>query len=192
MTPARAFFGESEIFRCYPHLIMRRRFLHILALTSLAGAACLAPQEPARPSYDHSAAPDVAMQIHIDENCEIIPGSALALTSGKKKPFRDGAVCSLEGISNSEHDEERISGNQLLRWHVRIDEQTFVLQNVSDAHVVFFVERSVPKGWVVDSDPQPNRYVGSIAVFPVHAQPGETVRLHVGIRRMIPLKPRPL
>jgi hypothetical protein len=174
---------------------MRRRFLLFLVLGSLAGSACLvrlAPQEPARPVYDHSAAPDVAMEIHIDESCRIVPNSAFALSASKTKPFRDSAICSLEAISNSEHDEERVSGNRLLRWHVLIDEQTFVLQNPADAHVVFVVERPVPKGWVVDSDPQPNRYVGSTAVFPVHAQPGETVRLHVGIRRMIPLKPRPL
>jgi hypothetical protein len=52
------------------------------------------------------------------------------------------------------------------------------------------VERPVPKGWTVDSDPQPNRYDGDNAVFPVHAAAGEIVRLHVGIRRTTALKPR--
>jgi hypothetical protein len=171
----------------------RQSFLLILALSALPATAAQQAHPPqSRPAYDHSAAPDVAMEIHIDEECRIVPTPALALSAGKKKPFHDRAMCSLEGVLNSEHDEERIEGNQLLRWHVVVNEQTFVLQNPSESHVVFLVERPVPKGWTVDSDPQPNRYEGTTAIFPVHVQAGETVRLHVGIRRMTARKPKPL
>jgi len=151
-----------------------------------------APQAHSRPAYDNSAAPDVAMEIHIDGDCRIVPNPGLPTSAKKTKPFRDNTICSLEAPHDSEHEEERIEGNQLLRSDVRVSEQTFVLQNITDQHIVFIVERPVPKGWTVDSDPQPNRYNGSTAVFPVHAQPGETVRLHVGIRHTTPLKPKPL
>jgi hypothetical protein len=178
---------------------MMRRPSFLLVVFCLATAATSpvqhaqqAARAPARPVYDHSAAPDVATEIHIGGDCRIVPNPSLPVRPGKSKPFRDDAICSLEGTHSSQHEEERIEGNQLLRWHVEVNEQTFVLQNPSENHVVFLVERTVPKGWMVDSDPQPNRYTGSTAIFPVHAQPGEMVRLHVGIRRMTPLKPKTL
>ncbi|MGB6690996.1 MAG: hypothetical protein WBE76_24450 [Terracidiphilus sp.] len=163
---------------------------------SFATAAVLlaeqAPQVPNRPTYDNSAAPDVALEIHIDGDCRVVPNPALPVGAGKTKPFHDNAICYLEGPHDSEHGEERIQGNQLLRSYVRVSEETFVLRNITDRHIVFIVERPVPKGWTVDSDPQPNRYLGSTAIFPVHAQPEETVRLHVGIRRTTLLKPKSL
>jgi hypothetical protein len=112
------------------------------------------------------------------------------LPGHKLKPFHDHVLCSLEGRIDSEHIEERIQGNQVLRFRVRVSEQTFVLQNITTDHIVFVVQRSVPSGWTVDSDPQPNRYDGPDAVFPVHAQPGEIVRLHVGVRSTKELKPK--
>jgi hypothetical protein len=42
----------------------------------------------------------------------------------------------------------------------------------------------------VDSDPQPAEMEGSTAVFRVYAEPGEIVRLHVGVRRTTELKPK--
>ncbi len=86
--------------------------------------------------------------------------------------------------------EEHISGNQLLRSWVRVSEQTYVLQNITDDHLVFVLEIKVPEGWTIDSDPRPNRYNGSIAIFPLHAQPGEIVQVHVGMRHTSPLKPK--
>jgi len=180
---------------CYTRRMMWRLSFFPLVFCSVTVAVSLAqqpPQAPSRPAYDNSAAPDVAMEIHIDGDCRIVPDPALPVGAGKTKPFHDNSICYLEGQHDSEHGEERIQGNQLLRSYVRVSEQTFVLQNITDQHIVFIVELPVPKGWSVDSDPQPNRYAGSTAIFPVHAQPGETVRLHVGIRQTTPLKPRSL
>jgi hypothetical protein len=161
-------------------------------VTMPASLAQQPPQAHSRPAYDNSAAPDVALEIHIDGDCRIVPNPALRVGAGKTKPFHDSSICYLEGPHHSEHGKGRVQGSQLLRSYVRVSEQTFVLQNITDQHTVFIVERPVPKGWTVDSDPQPNRYNGSTAIFPVHAQPGETVRLHVGIRQTTPLKPRSL
>lgn len=161
----------------------------LIGLAALVIAAS-AQQPGARPAYDGADAPDVARQIYIDGDCRIIPDAAHPFPGRKLKPFRDNGICSLETVLHSEHVEEQIKGNQLLRWAVRVNEQTFVLQNITGDHIVFVVEYRVPAGWTVDSDPQPNRYAGSTAIFPVHAQPGEIVRLHVGVRHTTPLKPR--
>ncbi len=147
-------------------------------------------QQAPRPPYDGSDQPGVARQIFIDGDCRIMPTSTVLLPRKKSRPFRDPTICSIESAAASEHMEELISGSQVLRYRVHIVEQTFVLQNISDDHIVFVVERAVPPGWSVDSDPQPNRYTSAGAVFPVHAQPGEIVRLHIGIRSSKPLKPR--
>lgn len=53
----------------------------------------------------------------------------------------------------------------------------YLLQNVTAEPVIFVVEQLVSEGWQVDSDPQPTEMVGATALFRVHAQPGETVRL---------------
>jgi len=168
------------------------RFLS-LSLGFALGASLGGSQEaPKRPAYDGSDQPDVAHQIFVDGDCRILPNTTLPLPGKRSRPFRDSTICSIESATESEHIEEQIAGNQLLRSRVHVIEETFVLQNISSDHIVFVVERPVPPGWTVDSDPQPNRYTGSNAVFPVHAQAGEIVRLHVGIRNSRPLKPRTL
>jgi hypothetical protein len=166
----------------------------LFAFVTLGGLA-LSPalshsQQPRRPAYDGSGAPDVAREIHVDQDCRILPDAAHPLPRQKAKPFHDPILCSLEGVKDSEHMEERIDGNELRRFRIQVSEQTFVLQNITTDHIVFVVNHAVPSGWTVDSDPQPNRYDNGDAVFPVHAQPGEIVRLHVGIRHTKELKPK--
>jgi hypothetical protein len=143
-----------------------------------------------RPAYDGSANPDSPREIDIDQDCRILPGPAQIVPGKKDKPFTDSAICHLETVNNSEHMEEKIVGNDLYRSRVRIAEQEFVLQNIATNPVVFVVQQGVPDGWIVDSDPQPAEIRQSTAFFPVHAQPGEIVRLHVGLRHTQPLKPR--
>jgi hypothetical protein len=143
---------------------------------------------PPRPAYDGSANPDAAHEIYIDQDCRILPGATAIIPGKKAKPFTDSTICHLETVNNSEHMEERIVGNELYRSKVRIVEQEYVLQNIAVYPVIFVVEQGVPEGWVVDSDPQPSEVNQSTAVFPVHAQPGEIVRLHVGMRNAKPLK----
>jgi hypothetical protein len=84
--------------------------------------------------------------------------------------------------------EEAIAGNAMQRNWVSITEQEYLLQNVTTAPVAFVVEQFVPQGWRVDSDPQPTQIVGPTALFRVYAQPGEIVRLHVGLRHTKPLR----
>ena len=165
----------------------RSHVIPVLALLSLFRAA---QQPPPRPAYDGSGAPDMTLQIHVDAKCRIIPEVAHPFPGHKPGPFRDANICHTETVLNSEHHEERISGNQLLRSNVRVSERAYVLQNITGEHVVFVLEFPVPDGWKIDSDPQPNRYDGKVAIFPVHAQAGEIVRLHVGMRRTASLKPK--
>lgn len=177
--------------RWYDFAMLRARLLAgFFALATASLPATSQPQTPQRPAYDGSGAPDVVRQIRVDQTCRILPDMAHPFPGKKIRPFRDATICSIEGPHASEHGEERIDGSQLLRYDVRVTEQTFVLQNISEDHVVFVVQYPVPEGWTVDSDPQPNRYEGGMAIFPVHAGPGEVVRLHVGMRRTRTLKPR--
>ena len=163
---------------------------HVIPTLALLPLLAVAQQPPARPAYDGSGAPDIALQIHVDAKCRIIPEVAHPFPGHKPGPFRDANICHIEGLLNSEHREEQISGNQLLRSNVRVSEQTYVLQNITSDHIVFVVEVPVPEGWQIDSDPQPNRYEGANAIFPLHAQPGEIVRMHMGMRRTTPMRPR--
>jgi hypothetical protein len=161
-----------------------------IALLAFVLTACLAQAQ--RPAYDGANEPDVARKIYVDRECRILPDASNPLPgkSKKLKPFHDSIICSLESQRDSEHMEERVQGNELQRFRVRVSEQTFVLQNITADHVVFVVEQDVPSGWTVDSDPQPNRYSTCCAIFPIHAQPGEIVHLHVGLRHTQQLKPK--
>jgi len=153
-----------------------------------ASTAAPQPQAPSRPAYDGSASPNAMKEIHIGQDCRILPDPSQIPPGKKVRGLRDPVICHLEGAHDSEHMEETIVGDQLYRNRVRIVEQEYVLQNVATGKVIFLVEKGVPEGWVVDSDPQPAEIVNSIAVFPVYADPGQIVRLHVGLRHAQPLK----
>jgi hypothetical protein len=122
----------------------------------------------------------------VDQSCRILPDSDPAVLGDHNDPFRDPVVCHLESVLASRHIEERISSGD--RSLVRIREHEFILQNVTDSPAVFVVRQAVPEGWSVDSDPQPTTVDGGTAVFRVDAEPGQIVRLHVGLRNAIPLE----
>jgi hypothetical protein len=176
-----------KVKRLFAQLLLASAFTAWLAAAGAARSqdAPAAPRPPAREPY--SPYPE----IHVDQACRILPETALPVSGTRKpKPFRDPVICHLESVESSEHIEETISGNQLLRNRVNITEQEYLLQDIEAETEVFVVEQAVPEGWVVDSDPQPTKVVGSTAIFRVYAQPGQTVRLHVGLRHAKPLKPR--
>ncbi len=150
------------------------------------------PPPTNRVPYDGADALNGPKPIHIDENCRILPSSESNPLKKKTHPYNDSAICSLESMFESKHWEEKVAGNELQRWFVRVKEQTFVLQDISDDPVMYLVQYDVPQNWFVDSDPQPWQIVGQTAYFRVYVKPGETVRLHVGVRRMWPQKPRPI
>jgi hypothetical protein len=127
--------------------------------------------------------------IYVDERCALLPDPAAA-PKDKLKPRWDPAICHLETINHSEHREEAEVGAEMLRRKVEVSEQEYVLQNVTMKPVAFVVKQPVPKGWRVDSDPQPAAMEGTTAVFRVYAEPGEIVRLHVGVRKTTQLKPK--
>ena len=166
----------------------------LAAIGVWAAAAALAQNASSavRQPYDGSDSFTGPRPIHIDQNCKIVPRQAEMPPGKKAKPYNDDAICYLEGQLESEHWEEKINGNVLNRWFVRVKEQTYVLQDVADEPVMFIVQQPIPKDWFVDSDPQPWQVVGQTAYFHVYVKPGETIRLHVGVRREWPQKPKPI
>lgn len=137
-------------------------------------------QPPARPAYHQQ--PGVGLkEIRVDERCRILPEEPAGF-KGKPKTRKDSMVCHLESEHISNHIEKSVVGGAPARSSVTIEEQEYVLQDVTDEPVTFVVEQPVSKDWQVDSDPQPTNMVGNIAEFRVIAQPGEIVRLHVGLR----------
>jgi hypothetical protein len=149
-------------------------------------------REGARVPYDGADSMTGPMPIHVDETCRILPADDNPLGRKKPHPYRDSAVCALEGPAESTHWEEKIAGNMLQRTFVHVKERTFVLQDIADGPVMYIVQYDVPQGWFVDSDPQPWQIVGQTAYFHVYVKPGETIRLHVGVRREWPSKPKPI
>jgi hypothetical protein len=134
----------------------------------------------ARPNSSNSTAPALSdatpKEIHVDQNCHILPDK-------KTNPV----ICHLESVLTSSHPEETIHEGVAGHSMVNIAEQEYLLQNVTGEPVIFVVEHHVPKGWSVDSDPQPTEIHGTKAVFRVGADPGQIVRLHVGLRHAIPV-----
>jgi hypothetical protein len=159
----------------------------LFGLGAAAGRAAGASQAPAysaRPSTMEMTIASVPLTasdgaIHVDQRCALLPDPA----EGERKPRWDPAICHLETINHSSHREETVVGNEVERRDVEVREQEYVLQNVTLKEVAFLVEQPVAKGWMVDSDPQPVEMQGTTAVFRVYAEPGEIVRLHVGVRR---------
>jgi hypothetical protein len=174
-----------------------KTFQAALTLTFAAALAiqvqlAQAQQPVHRPAYDGSAAPNAPLQIHIDQDCRILPDPAHPLPGKKQKPYSDSTICQIESAHDSEHTEEYIDGNQLQRSKVRVQEQTYVLQNIAPEMVIFVLQVPVPNNWMIDSDPKPARMEGSVAFFPCYAKPGEIVHLHIGMRHTTAMKPKPL
>jgi len=162
----------------------------LFMVISLATAA----QQPSskRPAYDGSASLFAPQQIRVDQDCHLLPDPAHLVIGKKAHLIKDPILCHLENIEASSHVEERVTENEILRDRVEIAEHEFVLQNVNPEPVLFLVEQLVPAGWIVDSDPQPAKVVGTTAVFRAFAKPGEIVHLHVGMRRTTPMKTKRL
>jgi hypothetical protein len=100
-----------------------------------------------------------AREIFVAEDCEI-----LNPLNGENPPYRsDPEVCQRE----NNHDTAR-----------SVD-HTLVLKNLNPAPVTFVVFQWL-LGGRIDSMPQPDQVAGGTAVFRVHADSGETARLHIG------------
>jgi len=132
---------------------------------------------------DATAKQAAPLSIVVDKSCQIERDSDPLVLGDHVDAFRDDAICHLESVLSSRHIEEKIKDGQRSRFNVQVAEQEYVVQNPTDKPVVFIVRHEVPKNWIVDSDPQPCCMNGSTAVFRLNADPGQRVRLHVGMHR---------
>jgi hypothetical protein len=155
---------------------------------SSAPASQQSDAQPASTPVAHRPPYSPFKEIHVDRYCHLLPDPAQVVGQEKPRLRSDPVICHLENVDTSGHMEEAIAGNAMQRNWVSITEQEYLLQNVTTAPVAFVVEQFVPQGWRVDSDPQPTQIVGPTALFRVYAQPGEIVRLHVGLRHTKPLR----
>ncbi len=137
------------------------------------------PDAPEKQSADRA----VPLSIVVDKSCLIDPQSDALIVGDHTDAFRADAICHLESVSSSQHTEEKIRDGQRSHFTVRVAEQEYVIQNPTDKPTVFIVHHTVPKNWIVDSDPEPSSMEGSTAVFLLNAEPGQRVRLHVGMHR---------
>ena len=137
------------------------------------------------PTLHETPTPEQAapLSIVVDSSCRIEPDSDPLIVGDHVEAFGDDAICHLESVLSSQHIEEKITGGQRSHFTVRVAEQEYVVQNPTDKPTVFVIHHEVPKNWIVDSDPQPSSMDGSTAVFRLNAQPGQRVRLHVGMHR---------
>ena len=127
--------------------------------------------------------------IIVDKSCMIHLESDPLVLGDHLEAFRDEAICHLESVLSSHHVEEKITNGQRSHFFVRVAEQEYVVQNPTNQPVVFTIRHDVPKNWIVDSDPLPSSIEDSTAVFRVNAEPGQRVRLHVGMHRSSPINP---
>jgi hypothetical protein len=126
--------------------------------------------------------PPRSTEIHVDEKCwihEVAPHSE----DLKQHIYRDDGICHVSGDAVTQRKETDLDDADHKHVTVTIREHTFVLHNPDAGAITFIVEQKVPKGWQVDSDPEPNSVVGSVATFIVTAEGGQTVSLHVGERK---------
>jgi hypothetical protein len=140
---------------------------------------------PAGQTQDQAA----RLSIVVDKSCRIQLESDPLVVGDHLDAFRDDAICHLESVLSSHHVEEKITDGERSRFFVRVAEQEYVVQNPTDKPTVFIVRHHVPENWTVDSDPQPTSMDGSTALFRVNAEPGQRVRLHVGMHRSYSINP---
>ena len=146
-------------------------------LLSLAAARPLTAQ--AAPQSDLST----WQQVFVDDQCQV-------LSSDSGRFQSDPDVCHLDGMGV--HNSSHVAAKEVdgVRQHtmVNVSEQTYLLQNIHAEPVVFVVAKEVPDGWYVDSDmPRPEEIKAGVAIFRVTAQPGQTVRMHVGLAHETPM-----
>jgi hypothetical protein len=144
------------------------------------------------PATAATAASAQATEIHVDQRCRILPGSAATRPGKKARPRTDWNICHLENVFDTNREVQTVVGSELQRSDVEIFEQQYVLGNQTEQPEVFIVEQPALKGWTIEGDPPPFRVAGGQSYYRAWVQPGETVQLHVGMRKVTPLKPKAL
>ncbi len=116
-------------------------------------------------------------EVFITEDCRI-----LTLPGGDDPPYSTN-----KNICQRQNPRPTRQGN------ARIEEHTLALTNINATPVTFVVSQWL-FGGVIDSVPKPDQMAADTAVFRVHANPGETIHLHIGVRydqRASPRRPPP-
>jgi len=127
-------------------------------------------------------------EIHVDRKCRILQDESDALSGLTEEDLRnDHAICHLESVHTSHHVAEALRDGARLRNDVTVQEQEYLLQNITSEPVAFVVEHVLPEDWEVDSDPPPVKIVDNKAFFRVYAEPGQIVRMHVGEHHAEPI-----
>ncbi len=112
----------------------------------------------------HRATPS-PQEIFVTEDCRI-----LTLPGGDDLPYTTAKnICHRDSFHNTS------------RGKARIEEHTVSLTNINATPVTFVVSQWL-FGGVIDSIPQPDQIAADTAIFRIHANPGETVHLHIGVR----------
>jgi hypothetical protein len=144
---------------------------------------------PSAVSQTSAQPPASLKEIHVDRSCKILLDKSDALSEYTDADLEnDHVICHLESRFKSHHVEEALKDGARLRSKVTIEEQEYLLQNVTAASVAFVVEHKLNgDDWTIDSDPQPVKVVDGTAFFRVYAEPGQIVRLHVGERHADPI-----
>jgi len=174
--------------RISPSNVSSALFLLCIA-TTLGSAAQQHALESAANSNSSLNSSDALQKIYVDQFCHILPDQIdLSVENDLSALPTDPVICHRESVLTSRHLEETIKDGVPQRSIVKISEQEYLLQDVTTEPVAFVVEQLVPDGWQVDSDPRPTEMIGSTAAFRVIAQPGQTVRLHVGLRHANPMR----
>jgi hypothetical protein len=127
----------------------------------------------------------VPQEINVDQNCRILVQDRSHATKQYSHPHfsQDGSVCHLESIHRTKIFEENLDNGVLKRTPFEVREATFVLQNITPDPVIFIVHQPIFHGGHIDSTPQPDSVDNGVAVFRVRAKPGQTIHLHMGMRR---------
>ena len=128
--------------------------------------------------------PEGRLEIHVDERCRIYSQDRESQGGKYSRPgfHADVDMCRLQNEMKTKHWEGSVENGIVRRTQVTVIEHTFQLHNPTDQAITYLVEQSVPKGWRIDSTPQPARMEDQVAIFEVVAQPGQTIKLHVGLR----------
>jgi hypothetical protein len=180
------------------------RFAKVCAYATFVFAFVLpaaAQRPPYKPASQNGEIPAVepanvvavtSREVHVDERCRILPGVA-RLPSGKKtKLWSDPTICHLENVFDTDHTVQTVVGTELQRSDVEIYEQQYVLGNPSQQPELFIIQQPARKGLTIEGDPPPFRVASGKEYYRAWVQPGETVQLHVGMRKVTPLKAKAL
>jgi hypothetical protein len=159
----------------------------LAALLLLSAAVFQQPSTPPRPEY-HRSNPTTPHydpnEIHVDKDCHILPNPSENHTNLKATPYSDPTICHIENQHTSTHEEEKTEDSTIQHSIVTVSEQDFLLHNATNNALSFVIEQLVPRDWQVDPAHPATQVVGSIALYRIHALPGQTLRLHVALRHI--------